>query len=598
MTAFRNLLSIVLAALLLAVPVRGAVCDADLDDSDDIGFGDLLIVLSSWGDCPPPPAECPADLDGSGEVGFTDLLEVLAAWGTSCALPEIVITPVAHQGDPAPGIPLPGTFLGSILTPQIDAAGNVLLMVFLGGPEIDESNNIAVFYGPPGDLEKIVWESDPAPDMRGAIVISSLLGTVPKVSENGWITFSAELSGAGIIEDVNDWALFAGPPGDIRKVLQGGDQAPGLDPGITINVGNPNPGLGASISDHGTLWVRADIAGPGVDGGNDRVFWTGPRDDLQVVWREGMPAPGTEPGVTFAWADLVVFNDAGEILFRGSLQGPGIDDSNDTGRWGGASGDLRLITRQGDPVPGFPDGVTFKTASGGLTATNNNGDTNELALLEGPGITPDTDLVLFAGQPDALQVIAREGDPAAEAGPDVEIDNLGNSFLNDKREILYLVRYLGLSIDDTNRWAVYLGPYAAPQAALRDGDPAPQFPPEVVLARVGALPSLSAMNDTGDVVGVTEITGPGVTPADKVVLWRHERVTREWIPLLRGGTRIDDRIVSIPTTGDLAAAFYQATGGGDGRPQGLNDAGTLLLKLDFTDDTHGIVLLDLAPPEP
>jgi len=53
-------------------------CPADLDDSDDVGFSDLLILLAAWG---PPCPGCPADLDGSGEVLFGDLLILLAAWG-------------------------------------------------------------------------------------------------------------------------------------------------------------------------------------------------------------------------------------------------------------------------------------------------------------------------------------------------------------------------------------------------------------------------------------------------------------------------------------------------------------------------------------
>ncbi|NNF41605.1 MAG: VCBS repeat-containing protein [Phycisphaerales bacterium] len=55
----------------------GEPCPADLDGSGDVGFGDLLAVLSSWGPC----EACPEDLDGDGSVGFGDLLAVLSAWG-------------------------------------------------------------------------------------------------------------------------------------------------------------------------------------------------------------------------------------------------------------------------------------------------------------------------------------------------------------------------------------------------------------------------------------------------------------------------------------------------------------------------------------
>ena len=59
-----------------AVPTPAA-CGADLDDDDDVGFGDLLLILAAWGPCD----ECPEDLDEDGIVGFTDIVTLLAEWG-------------------------------------------------------------------------------------------------------------------------------------------------------------------------------------------------------------------------------------------------------------------------------------------------------------------------------------------------------------------------------------------------------------------------------------------------------------------------------------------------------------------------------------
>ena len=53
-------------------------CPADLDESGDVGFPDLLALLAAWGPC---KGDCPEDLDASGDVGFHDLLLLLAAWG-------------------------------------------------------------------------------------------------------------------------------------------------------------------------------------------------------------------------------------------------------------------------------------------------------------------------------------------------------------------------------------------------------------------------------------------------------------------------------------------------------------------------------------
>jgi Ca2+-binding EF-hand superfamily protein len=50
----------------------------DVDGDGEVGFGDLLEILSSWGPCPP---ERPQDVNGDGSVGFQDLLDVLSSRG-------------------------------------------------------------------------------------------------------------------------------------------------------------------------------------------------------------------------------------------------------------------------------------------------------------------------------------------------------------------------------------------------------------------------------------------------------------------------------------------------------------------------------------
>jgi hypothetical protein len=52
----------------------------DLDGDGVIGVSDFLILLGSWGPCP-PEGGCPADLDGDGIVGVTDFLTMLGNWG-------------------------------------------------------------------------------------------------------------------------------------------------------------------------------------------------------------------------------------------------------------------------------------------------------------------------------------------------------------------------------------------------------------------------------------------------------------------------------------------------------------------------------------
>ena len=60
---------------------KPAACPADIDGDKNVGFGDVLAVLSAWGPVKPCPPFAPEDLDEDCMVGFTDLLSVLSNWG-------------------------------------------------------------------------------------------------------------------------------------------------------------------------------------------------------------------------------------------------------------------------------------------------------------------------------------------------------------------------------------------------------------------------------------------------------------------------------------------------------------------------------------
>lgn len=62
-----------------AIVIDRVSCNApieDLDGNGTVGFGDLVLLLSSFGPC----ASCPADFNGNGAVDFEDLVRLLSAW--------------------------------------------------------------------------------------------------------------------------------------------------------------------------------------------------------------------------------------------------------------------------------------------------------------------------------------------------------------------------------------------------------------------------------------------------------------------------------------------------------------------------------------
>jgi hypothetical protein len=424
--------------------------------------------------------------------------------------------------------------------------------------------------------------------------MSGLLQAWECISETGRLCLTPDLSGPGIVPGFNDRATFAGPLGDLQKVLQGGDQAPGLEPGTLIDA-RAGRYFWAELSDYGVLSFYADLRGPEVDETNDRAIWTGTREDLRLVWRKGMQAPGCEPGVTFGWADLALHNDAGQMVFRGGLRGEGVDDSNNAGYWSGPPGGLAAVARAGDAAWGLGDGVLYGHPVGS-SGFNTLGDVGYGMLLTGEGVTPENHRALWYRTAAGLHLIGREGDPVPEIGPDVEIDSIGTTWINLRREVFYRVKYRGDTIDDSNAWAMYFGPYEDPELTLRDGDPAPHFPSGTTLSRVVAASQLAAMNDAGDVVTATQIAGSDVTPDSNVVLWlRHGRLG-QWLPLLRSGAIVSGRVVWAEDEGDFGHGFSRYTGGSDGRRQSFNDNRQLAIELEFTDGTHGVYLIEVNWP--
>ncbi len=58
-----------------------APCPEDLDGNGAVDFGDVLMVLGSWGPCEDPCPPCPEDLDGDCQIAFGEILAILRAWG-------------------------------------------------------------------------------------------------------------------------------------------------------------------------------------------------------------------------------------------------------------------------------------------------------------------------------------------------------------------------------------------------------------------------------------------------------------------------------------------------------------------------------------
>jgi hypothetical protein len=166
------------------------------------------------------------------------------------------------------------------------------------------------------------------------------------------------------------YALWAGAPGSLEMVLRDGQQIPMQPEGVVYAAsadyrGGFISGGSFGLDDQGQVAFDFFLKGPGVDKSNNYGIWAGHPGNLQLVARSGAHAPGTAPGVKFGrdieevpgGPVLFPFNSLtisahGQLAFTAGLNGDGVKTSNDEGLWAGPPEALRLVVREGDVAPG------------------------------------------------------------------------------------------------------------------------------------------------------------------------------------------------------------------------------------------------------
>jgi hypothetical protein len=359
---------------------------------------------------------------------------------------------LALDGTPAPGVEPDALFLifdnfnfqGQDTDYSINSSGQVVLRAALRGSATAD-NNLGLWVGAPGALQLVARKGSAAPDTEAGTVFSDISpGTAvglpgPAVNASGQVAFAASLSGPSVNAN-NGSGIWAGAPGSLRLVLRGSgfladpllndagevafSTAAGIwtgAPGATqllVRFANPAPGLPGvtlqtlsgtlAFNNAGQVAFPAILSGTGVVATNNRSLWSASGGSVNLLARTGTQAPGVNAGVVFsdfpgtitlAAGTVPVLNGAGQVAFVAKLAGPGVTAMNDSGIWLATSGNVQLVAREGDPVPGTVDGVTFPSFISTQPALNDKGEIAFLAL----------NTTIFVGKPGALQIVARTG---------------------------------------------------------------------------------------------------------------------------------------------------------------------------------------------
>jgi hypothetical protein len=307
-----------------------------------------------------------------------------------------------------------------------------------------------------------------APGLPAAVQYS--LVQYPITDGTGTFLFESQLRGGS-----GGSAVFVGKRGAVQPVAVTTDAAPGaggLQWSKLSGVGNILRPTGR-VAFQGEL----DVADTATKGG----IWVGMIGNLQLLVREGDPAPGTTlnfaAGARYFQDGLhLAMNDAGQIALRAKLAGAGVTTANDQAIFTGTPGALTLVARLGDAAPDVPGATLAKTSTEGLTAPSINASGRILfrGHLAGASVTTTTADAIWFGDPAAPTVAVRGGQPVTGPGipPNSHIVELGSErpVLNDAGQILFESPY----DDGTNLVrCVWLGPPQSPAAIAIRGQSVP-----------------------------------------------------------------------------------------------------------------------------
>jgi hypothetical protein len=166
----------------------------------------------------------------------------------------------------------------------------------------------------------------------------------------------------------------------------------------------------ACLNNAGQVFFIANLIGVGVNSDNDTALFFGQPGALQLVAREGSPAPGPGGKIYGRYFTFLGSNDSGIIAFDASSQ---FSDHPDL--YSGTPQLVQRLAQAGDSVPGVPEVMDYVNGvSGGAGGKYNNKlQVDEMGrLLFQAQFQNDQGFSLLRGTPGNVTVLVRDGSQA------------------------------------------------------------------------------------------------------------------------------------------------------------------------------------------
>lgn len=299
----------------------------------------------------------------------------------------------------------------------INAAGTVVTSGSGDNPPtLNDLGHVALigadlYAGPPGSEMKVAGVGDPVPGVPGATYGRISGGYFPTNSSAGYAPIN-DLGQVSYFAAVNDSqgastnAIFAGPYDQPTLIAREGTPAPGTNGAIfDFVVIRPQ----TVLNDAGRLAFAANLSKPNVEFYKGLFIADADGTDLDLIAREGQDAPGL-PGYEIRHLQeppMLGLNDAGNVVFRATLQLEGSTTPTGFGIFTGPADDLRALAYAGGPAAPFGPGVTFAEVF--EPSLNDDGQIAFTATLAGGDVDGDRVLLLYDPE-EGTSVVLRSGE--------------------------------------------------------------------------------------------------------------------------------------------------------------------------------------------
>jgi hypothetical protein len=361
--------------------------------------------------------------------------------------------------------------------------------------QISFFRNLSLVGGPASSIQTLVAPGSAVP---GTAFTFGSSFTGPAYSGNKFFAFTNRMTGPGV-NTTNEQALFVGPVGSPQMIARAGDPAPGASDGARYgNFGS------FSVNHSGDILFAQFLSGPGLSYPNNIALFTSSAGAApQLALRTGMQAPDLPAGTTLTVPDsgLPPLPENQRIALRSSLEGIGVDSSNDAAIFAGPVNALRLIQRTGDPATAFGNGAVYRSL--GLPSTSAADSVIFQGLLGGGGITTSNDDYLAVKSGSFTTVVAREGDAAPGSG--MNYNSFDTTAINSHGRIAIKAN-LRNSAGGTLVKAVYSGTPRAPELVALGGAQAPGAPSGTVFPVFDL--GTPILNERGEVALLNNVTYP------------------------------------------------------------------------------------------